>query len=303
MKKLSKITAGVVAAGLSAAGMVGAAAPAQASTGCTAVFVSPHSDDETLSMGASINNHVRARGASKVCVVLFTTGVNSGAKTHVKNGFVPAGTSTIVRRPGLTEAEFGASRDAEFRGAVADLGVPAANVYVDNLPDIRGGYFKRPRDVNTNDSTGMPTLQGEANYLIRSIYARWPNADVKTMSDHDVSPDHAALGNALREFAPAAKPGRYYVTPYRVTAHARASYPEAAQDANSVSRAGRQYGVVGTGRYSVGFLSVPWSFGAPATSTRYCAPTATTASQCKFFPKPAVLENPLFTTYKSFVHQ
>lgn len=47
---------------------------------CRYVFLSPHQDDEVLSMGAAIRSRVERVGGNSVCVALFLTGESSAVR-------------------------------------------------------------------------------------------------------------------------------------------------------------------------------------------------------------------------------
>lgn len=77
----------------------------------TILYVSPHADDESLSMGSSIRKHLEV--SHEVHVLLLTTGVSSGA----------------LGPSGLTPEQFAASRDDEFMRALRRLGVRYPNIH------------------------------------------------------------------------------------------------------------------------------------------------------------------------------
>lgn len=79
-----------------------------------AVFVSPHQDDELLSMGAAIMEHV-ALGRN-VKILLIGRGNKSAVRTS------QALYNLIHRDPPPSEREFGGVRDREFQWSVSNLG-------------------------------------------------------------------------------------------------------------------------------------------------------------------------------------
>lgn len=85
-----------------------------------AIFYSPHQDDESLGMGASIAEHVRV--GRPVYVVLMTKGENSGMLTYMQNqpGYGNSTMQDVVN-----------ARNAEFLAACQTLGVH--RVYISNL--------------------------------------------------------------------------------------------------------------------------------------------------------------------------
>ena len=153
-----------------------------------AVFFSPHQDDEILSMGSALVEHV-----------------NAGRDTHVV--LMGRGDGTVVRTRdmppllGYTPTPFhmGSVRDREFRCTVDRLGARAhVGPYEERLPEK--GF----------------TVQ-DCMDLVRAWVARFPGADVKTHSPYGSNPDHRAAGEAVRQlhlngelpYAP-----RYYVSPW-----------------------------------------------------------------------------------------
>ena len=111
----------------------------------TTLFLVPHQDDETLSMGAAIREHVAVNGPSTVAVVLLTTGESSGARRVLREvGYVPEATGK-VERVALTKRQFVGSRDAEFYGACRALGVPHGNIFMPGftLTEDTGETYRR----------------------------------------------------------------------------------------------------------------------------------------------------------------
>lgn len=141
-----------------------------------AIFFSPHQDDETLSMGASIVQHVRS--GREVIVVLMCDGSGSG-----------------VGKVYPSRDVFVAERDREFKAAVKALGAEAV-IRSDRVPDTH------------------LTVEW-AKSVIEEYYEEYPDASFKTMSDKDrtnpesAESDHYLLGQALRETG--IKDARYYV--------------------------------------------------------------------------------------------
>jgi LmbE family N-acetylglucosaminyl deacetylase len=124
-----------------------------------AIFFTPHQDDEVLSMGAAIKEHVQA--GREVIVVLCTDGAASAVGS---------------RYPSVEE--FVAERDREFTTAVHRMG--ATPVIAEN----------RGRD-------SMLTVV-EAEAIIRPYALQYPTGSLKTMTYYDDHPDHAACGQALK---------------------------------------------------------------------------------------------------------
>lgn len=130
------------------------------------VYLVPHQDDETLTMGADIATHT-AEGRD-VHVVLVT------------NGQASAAAARICQQRGvyLSTAEFIAARNTEFVAAIPALGVPAGRYSMENIVD------------------GTLTA-AQADSIIDKYLALYPGAAVKTMSWLDRHNDHYQLGYAL----------------------------------------------------------------------------------------------------------
>lgn len=203
------------------------------------VFVAPHQDDETLSMGASIRGCVEA--GHEVHTVLVTDGLNSGAQ----------------RLTGLNRPAFTRARDDEFVRASRALGVRFDRVHVSRHAAEAGAL----------------TVQ-RAEDAIQEFLDAHPGAWLNTYT-HRPAPgrhvDHTVTGQAAVNLFTAGKVAnvRLYVEPWALGAYTRA-YPEAeviterpaavdrvrdALDAyTDVDRVG--------GRYGIGYQSVPRYFDA-----------------------------------------
>lgn len=127
-----------------------------------AVFYIPHQDDELLSFGVAILNHVE-RGAD-VKLVLYTDGEGSG----------------LVNKMGITKAEFGAARDKEFRLSTRFLRVKPSNITYLNLPD------------------GTVT-KAQMEKIILKYEKMYPGARHKAYSYYDQHNDHKVAGQALND--------------------------------------------------------------------------------------------------------
>lgn len=77
------------------------------------LYATAHQDDETLLMGSSIRAHLEA--GHDVCVLLFTTGENSGVRDQL----------------GMDRPTFTAARDDELVRACRRLGVRFEHVHID----------------------------------------------------------------------------------------------------------------------------------------------------------------------------
>ena len=132
-----------------------------------AIFFSPHQDDETLTMGAQIAQHVNA--GRYVILQLITDGHASNARN--------------LMNPVLSYPDFVAARNREFLAAALKLGVH--EVHFLNLPD---GQLS---------SNTVPQNQRAVEANMASWMYHYPQGSFKTMSPFDSSPDHALLGQAL----------------------------------------------------------------------------------------------------------
>lgn len=180
MTNIRRALATTTAILMAAAGSLMVTAPnAQAAIG-PAIFFSPHQDDEVLSFGAAITEHVRA--GRQVIVVLMSDGGSSAA-------CIPYWGS---------RAACVAGRDQEFINGVTALG---------GTPVISP----------TREVDGNVTIAG-AKATILSYYAQYPTGSFKTMSEFDASPDHSNIGKALRQTG--IYDARYYIKHSEWTTHA-----------------------------------------------------------------------------------
>jgi LmbE family N-acetylglucosaminyl deacetylase len=149
--------------------------------------VSPHQDDEVLTLGAGILEAVAA--GKDVAVLLVSRGDASIVRTKrlpKQLGFVPS------------PHHFSAMRDREFDGAVRAMGAtPIIAPYEERLPD------------------GGATPEAVAA-LVRAHIA--PGTPAITVSAYDEHPDHKACGNGVRSlvaegYLPSAA---YFISPERL---------------------------------------------------------------------------------------
>jgi LmbE family N-acetylglucosaminyl deacetylase len=150
------------------------------------IVLSPHPDDETLSLGVVIAN-AEQRG-ERVIVVAMTDGASSRAFLRIAPRWDrwerslsrrPRGTATFTR------ADLAGARIVEMRAAVAALGVSPADFYQAHL------------DAASSDD-GARTTVAEAEQVIRTFAARFPDATFATMSYlAERQPDHLDDGTAL----------------------------------------------------------------------------------------------------------
>ncbi|HET7616268.1 MAG TPA: PIG-L family deacetylase, partial [Bacillales bacterium] len=150
--------------------------------GTHAFFIAPHPDDELLSMGMSILNHVY-NGDNIVHLVLLNAGENSGvfdvaagtqacwyhSKTHdpVAEGYAP-----------FTVESFKAGKIENFKRVAYILGV-------------------KPEHIHIYDTVNEDTTVQEVRDIILDLNARYPNNKWKSLSYHDTHPDHSNAGQAL----------------------------------------------------------------------------------------------------------
>lgn len=128
--------------------------PAPPASPAPAVFVAAHQDDELLSMGAAILQHVAA--GREVLVLVIGRGNKSVVRTRDMPGllgYIPS------------EEEFGAVRDWEFEHAVVGLGaapiVPAYSVRLDerafsadDVAEVIAAYAPDGSDLKTHSRAG-----------------------------------------------------------------------------------------------------------------------------------------------------
>ncbi|WP_210469951.1 PIG-L deacetylase family protein [Sporosarcina sp. 6E9] len=138
----------------------------------TAIYYSPHADDEVLSMGSGILHNLAL--GKEVIVVLLSKGLASNAINIVNEKLEKEGHSPI------TPEEFGQARVEEFRNSVTSLGVSEDNIYIYDLDD---GQF------TSNDVAS----------IINDFVDKYPNALHNAMSYNDPHSDHAATGQAVSE--------------------------------------------------------------------------------------------------------
>lgn len=277
---------------------VAAAAPAEA-PGATAscrraplVYLVPHQDDETLSMGASIRRAVSRSGPACVHLVLVTTGQSSGARTVLARGVRSPSTGRVVRYR-LTTAQFVAARDAEFRAAAARLGVPARNVHL-GLPGA-------PRVADSGSALTSAVARKVVNTAVDRFGAK---AGYATMSDSDPQTNHRTLGAALRSVGATRKVGSvsFLYPPYQLPAPRRVVATVATgADRTALRNAGLEYGrfAPGSGRYGIGWLSVPSAFGGPALNT-WTVRADGRLRHAGLYPAP---KRALFNSYTSYLHR
>jgi LmbE family N-acetylglucosaminyl deacetylase len=158
------------------------------------VAVSPHQDDEVLSMGAAI---LEAVAEGQVVAVLL---VSRGEASIVRTRASRLRTRQLPRQLGFVPSphHFSALRDREFDGAVRAMGAtPIIPPYEDRLPDGRA----TPEEVAG---------------LFRAYVA--PGTAAATISAHDSHPDHRACGRAVQHLAAEGyvSQAAYFISPERL---------------------------------------------------------------------------------------
>lgn len=145
-------------------------APAPAPTyGNDAVFIVPHQDDETISMGAAIANHVDSRRPVHLYVV--TDGGASGVRTML--------CTAAYNNQCLSYEDFVKARNVEVVDAAMALGVPRDNIHLMGYAD------------------GTLTYDKAVAIIGKIVSTHGPSASYKTTSWLEKHSDHIALGDAL----------------------------------------------------------------------------------------------------------
>lgn len=216
----------------------------------TVLFVIPHQDDESLSMGAAIRKHIEA--GHDVHVLLLCGGVESAAQ------------------PGsnLSRPDFGRARDDEFMRACRMLGVPFKNV-----------HFAR---VSPADGTLTVQLAYDA---IKEFTEDHPNTWLKGYSHLDYGNRHRDHLNSGLACLQAFKDGlvdnlRCYIEPWLQSQFTTgvATSTDVAANPEWVVKALDEYGVVDLKgkKYGIGFQSVSYFAGVKANPvSKYHLPIVT----------------------------
>lgn len=155
-----------------------------------AIFFVPHQDDETLTMGASIIEHLFA--GRQVYVVLVGDGTATSVTGKLCKESTSGGKAELAKfcasdGPRLV----GEARDREFAAAVNRLGVPPSNVMYEHKAEAKVAIH----DIQEMFDRYIARFGTSASYI--------------TMSWLDADSDHYNLGYALNsrcvETGPAAK--------------------------------------------------------------------------------------------------
>jgi putative cell wall-binding protein/LmbE family N-acetylglucosaminyl deacetylase len=163
------------------------------------VYLVPHADDEVLTYAVNIRNEI-SKGR-EVFIALMARGDDTFARDAL-NGFYDKESYSKYNRGKIVYCywhgkyhdpenenfkhghidlkEFGDIRVEEFIRAGKALGVPDDHILVEGLP--RGAFnAKRVKDIITVYKT------------------KYPNAEFRTMSKHDLHNEHALIGRVLDE--------------------------------------------------------------------------------------------------------
>lgn len=192
------------------------------------IYYIPHQDDEVITFGVSIHDHV-VKG-HEVHVVLLTDGANSAVRKQLD----------------LTKEEFSEARNREFDKAVEILGVDHHNVVKKNFSD-----------------GALEVEQVEA--VIKEYTEKYPNAAHKTFSYYDPHSDHANAGKALKNLIDQGliTDGKFYhgnnFTPLDVDLKKDHYDPAYFDIIKAASRAYKDVDIE-NGMYGIGWKSVPEYF-------------------------------------------
>ena len=240
----------------------------------TVVYLVPHADDELLSMGVDIVNHIRLR--YDVHLVLMSPGGHSRARFLI-NGFKdPDDQPFLYKEPVycplhkryhdpeqehyqdlyLTVKDLGDARVREFKEAAKRLGIPEDHVHIHELENDR-----------------FEEQEQEIHEIIQELLKRYPDAHFRTMSIRDHHPDHRMLGKVLQEYEKNQKiPGDktlYFIsiyksrfTNYQPSHEVYTMKLADPRDAEKIKHAAQAYGKWDpkNGWYQIGYHSVKSQF-------------------------------------------
>lgn len=209
----------------------------------TAIFYIPHQDDEIVSFGTAIMNHLFA--GDDVHLVLCTDGSGSGVRKEL-NGDRPCMAHNRTYRFGLSKSDFTSARNREFVWSAGCMGVAA-----DRL------HFRQ------HIEDGSMTVEA-AESLIREFERRYPGARHRTFTPTDPHPDHANLGLALRQLVDTNEVGdaRFYFKTSEMSRNEGTWEMAKPEHLPFLTAANHAYRVFAPSRglYSIGYLSVANTF-------------------------------------------
>lgn len=193
------------------------------------VFYVPHQDDDLLTMGVGIRNHIK--GGHNVHVVMLTDGAASGVRTKM----------------GMTKEAFTKARNKEFELAMKALGVNSNNLEYRMFQD------------------GKLTIN-QVKSVISEYETLYPNAKHKSYSYTDSHVDHKNSGLALKQMVTSGDvtDARFYVrrgtavpSGKRLTTE---RYKVADKSVMIAASAAYKRNRPWTGYYGIGYRSVKQSF-------------------------------------------
>lgn len=203
----------------------------------TSIYYIPHPDDETLSMGGSILEHLALN--KEVVVVLLSKGRASKVIKSVNKKLIKADL------PGITIEDFGEARVREFTKAMEAIGINEENYYV---YDVEDGQFT-PEEVAP---------------IIMEFEEKYPGALHNTMSYRDSHKDHASTGKALRKLLKQGKVeyALYHIPVQKQKMQYKGSYKVPDGLTENYQNAVGMYGIWDPedGFYHIGRSSVPTYF-------------------------------------------
>lgn len=253
------------------------------------IVYAPHQDDDILSFGPAMLQHLAA--GDNVVTVLVTDGSKSAVRTKLNGGsncswhakthnplsegygyrIDPLTGQPKLGMP-LSEYDFSQSRNAEYYTSMDHLGVQ--NIYI-GKQQVDGAYYSNEYDILDFGVKG-PYVDGtltvaQAKSIILHFEAMYPGAEHKAQTWLDAHPDHAAVGQALKELFAAGlvTDARFFVKPsfvdeFKATsgiATFSSAILTAAQKTILTNAADKyKYWSPSLSRYGIGEHSVPGSF-------------------------------------------
>lgn len=232
------------------------------------LFFVPHQDDEVLTMGVAIAQHVK--DGDNVKVIMTTDGGGSQIiKTLVNGKSCNKNCDNITDKHniGLSRDGFVSARDREFKNACIKLGVKPENIIISTVRYLNG-------KINSNSTTAEFNIAVKEFEEIVSKHITKTNIKVKTTTPYggDSQIEHRALGQAVKNVTQ--RKGitdvRYYIDPYKLASYNGAnSYWKESESKTSelgkkVIAACKEYGKWKPASpdylYAIGWHSVPDEF-------------------------------------------
>ncbi|MGB4593396.1 MAG: PIG-L family deacetylase [Coriobacteriia bacterium] len=173
----------------------------------TAVFFSPHPDDETFGMAQAISHQVR--NGRRVVVVLMTDGEGSSLGAHWDSN---GGTDRDADGD-VDKWDFGLTRRAEFEAAMGALGVTEWRY--EGAADSQGAEGWQDGSLSSGDLsdeiTQIASEYGSATYF---TVMRYEGDQARLLGDAKEHPDHTALCGAVQQLANDRDADAYFYKPY-----------------------------------------------------------------------------------------